>query len=130
MILDGGLATQLEARGHDLSDELWSARVLIEQPDEIRAVHRSFIEAGAECVITSSYQASIEGLRARGVDPKEMLLRAVELARGAKVVAASIGPYGAALADGSEFTGVYPEVDLADCVAARLSAGHVIPCAR
>ncbi|MCZ6889117.1 MAG: homocysteine S-methyltransferase [Gammaproteobacteria bacterium] len=114
MILDGGLATQLEARGHDLSDELWSARVLIEQPDEIRAVHQGFIDAGAECVITSSYQASIDGLRAHGVDPKEMLLRSVALAKGAKAVAASVGPYGAALADGSEFTGVYPEVDLAE----------------
>jgi len=114
MILDGGLATELEARGHDLSGELWSARLLIDAPEEIRAVHESFVEAGADCVITASYQASIDALRALGVDPTEILLRSIALAKesGARTVAASVGPYGATLADGSEFTGVYPDVDL------------------
>ena len=114
MILDGGLATELEARGHDLSGELWSARLLIDAPEEIRAVHESFVEAGADCVITASYQASIDALRVLGVDPKETLLHSVALAKesGASTVAASVGPYGAALADGSEFTGVYPDTDL------------------
>ena len=115
MILDGGLATELEARGHDISGELWSARLLIDAPEEIRAVHESFVEAGADCVITASYQASIDALRAQGVDPEEILLRSVELAKGMRrMVAASIGPYGAAMADGSEFTGDYPDIDLAE----------------
>lgn len=112
ILLDGGLATQLEARGHDLSDELWSARLLIDAPEEIRAVHRSYVAAGADCVITASYQASIEALERRGADAREMLLRSVALAEGARIVAASVGPYGAAMADGSEYTGDYPDVDL------------------
>jgi len=109
MILDGGLATELEARGFDLDDPLWSARVLIENPDAIRDVHRAYVEAGADCVITATYQAVLD---APGVTPR-LLRRAVQLAResGAGKVAASVGPYGAALADGSEYTGVYPGMD-------------------
>jgi len=106
VLLDGGLATELEARGHDLHHELWSARVLDEDPDAIREVHRAFVDAGAECVITATYQAPAE--------PVERLERAVRLAResGARFVAGSVGPFGASLADGSEFTGDYPDVDL------------------
>lgn len=102
ILLDGGLATELEARGFDLSDALWSARLLRDDPDAIREVHRAYVEAGADCVITASYQATL----ALG----EGLLRlSVRLAResGAKFVAASVGPYGAARADGSEYTGDY-----------------------
>jgi homocysteine S-methyltransferase len=133
ILLDGGLATELERRGHDLSDELWSARLLIDEPDEIRAVHEAFVEAGAECVITASYQASVEALRARGADPAEILLRSVELARGAPLVAASVGPYGAALADGSEYTGDYGDIDLAAWHAERFaildgSAADLLAC--
>ena len=113
-ILDGGLATELERRGHDLSDELWSARLLIDAPEEISVVHDSYTRAGADIVITATYQASIEGLEERDADPKQVLVDSVELAFGADLVAASVGPYGAALADGSEFTGDYPDsVDLA-----------------
>ncbi len=103
VVLDGGLATELEARGCDLSDELWSARLLRDDPDAIRAVHRAYVEAGADCVISASYQATLERL------PAEALRLSVRLAREAKplIVAASVGPYGAARADGSEYTGVY-----------------------
>jgi len=111
LLLDGGLATELEARGHDLRDRLWSARLLLDAPEEIRAVHRSYVAAGADCVVTSSYQASMDELRRRGADAREMLLRSVALAEGAPLVAASVGPYGAALADGSEYTGRYPGMD-------------------
>ncbi|MHC4939436.1 MAG: homocysteine S-methyltransferase [Planctomycetota bacterium] len=106
VILDGGLATELEQRGSDLRHELWSARLLDEDPDAIREVHRAYVEAGAECVITATYQAPAH--------PTERLALAVRLARasGAPFVAGSIGPYGASLADGSEYTGDYPDIDL------------------
>ena len=118
LVLDGGLATELEAAGIDLRHPLWSARLLDSQPDAIRRVHRSYLQAGADCIIAASYQASLEGLAACGYDPlqsRQLLVSAVELARqerdafaGRGVwVAASIGPYGAYLADGSEFTGRY-----------------------
>jgi homocysteine S-methyltransferase len=103
VVLDGGLATELEGMGHDLSDELWSARLLRDDPDAIRGVHRAYVEAGADCVITASYQATLERL------PAELLKLSVILARDAnpRIVAASVGPYGAGRADGSEYTGAY-----------------------
>lgn len=118
-ILDGGLATQLEGDGCELDDPLWSAKILLEQPDRLRAVHRRWIEAGADIVSSASYQATIPGLRARGCDEGEaeaLLRRSVELVREAAaetargealLVAASIGSYGAYLADGSEYRGDY-----------------------
>lgn len=66
IVLDGGLATTLEARGCDLRDPLWSARALLEAPEAILDVHRAFLEAGADCIATASYQATIEGFVARG----------------------------------------------------------------
>ena len=120
LIGDGGLATELEARGHDLSDPLWSARLLLDAPDEITAAHVSFFRAGAHVATTASYQASFDGLAARGIgraDTARLLRRSVELAQEARSrlagegprrwVAASVGPYGAALADGSEYRGRY-----------------------
>jgi homocysteine S-methyltransferase len=126
VVLDGGLATTLEAAGHDLSGPLWSARLLVEDPDAIVAAHRAFLAAGAEVVTTASYQLSARGLRSVGRDEREvgrLLARSVELARaaiaghgadqrdtgGGRVarVAASVGPYGAVLADGSEYRGGY-----------------------
>lgn len=118
MLLDGGLATELEARGHDLSDPLWSARLLADAPQAIAAVHAAYFQAGATIATTASYQASFEGFAARGFDRREaagLLRRSVELAKAAQddsggrglLVAASIGPYGAALADGSEYRGRY-----------------------
>ena len=117
-LLDGGLATELEARGHDLSDPLWSARLLADAPQDIVAVHAAYFRAGAKFATTASYQASFDGFAARGIGPDEaagLLRRSVELARtardeagiGGRSVAASVGPYGAALADGSEYRGRY-----------------------
>jgi homocysteine S-methyltransferase len=118
VLLDGGLATELERRGHDLDDPLWSARVLLEQPEAIVQVHRDYLEAGADIVTTATYQATFVGLAGRGLDREattELLASAVALARRAcdeagrpdALVAASIGPYGAFLADGSEYRGDY-----------------------
>ncbi len=118
LIADGGLATELEARGHDLSDALWSARLLVDAPQEITAAHAAFFRAGATIATTASYQASFDGLAARGIgrdDAVRLLRRSVELAKDARDdvggagrwVAASVGPYGAALADGSEYRGRY-----------------------
>jgi homocysteine S-methyltransferase len=106
VVLDGGLASELERRGHDLSSELWSARLLRDDPAAIVEVHRSFAAAGAEVVTSASYQASFEAL---GDDTAPLLRRSVELAReaGSTWVAASAGPYGAMLADGSEYRGDY-----------------------
>jgi homocysteine S-methyltransferase len=118
LISDGGLATELEARGHDLSDPLWSARLLTDAPHEITAVHAAYFRAGAKIATTASYQASFEGFAAQGIDRDEavgLMRRSVELAMAARDqvgagdlrVAASVGPYGAALADGSEYRGRY-----------------------
>ncbi|TVT09849.1 homocysteine S-methyltransferase [Amycolatopsis bartoniae] len=128
MVLDGGLATELEARGHDLSDELWSARLLADAPGEIVAVHEAFFRAGAQVATTASYQASFEAFAARGFGRREtedLLRRSVALAaearsrvEGPRWIAASVGPYGAMLADGSEYRGRY------GLSAARLTAFH------
>ena len=71
LVLDGGVATELERRGNDLSDRLWSARLLADAPDEIADVHLSFFRAGAQVVTSASYQASFEGFEARGLDRDE-----------------------------------------------------------
>ncbi|MET7616776.1 homocysteine S-methyltransferase [Streptomyces sp. NPDC005408] len=117
VVLDGGLSNQLEAQGCDLSDELWSARLLADDPGQIEAAHAAYVRAGAQVLITSSYQATFEGFARRGVERDEaagLLARSVELARAAGGlvqrevwVAASVGPYGAMLADGSEYRGRY-----------------------
>ncbi|MCH7955819.1 MAG: homocysteine S-methyltransferase family protein, partial [Candidatus Marinimicrobia bacterium] len=67
LLLDGGLATELEARGYDLDDRLWSARILMENPEVIRSVHYDFLKAGSDCITTASYQATVEGFRKEGV---------------------------------------------------------------
>ena len=120
VVLDGGLGTLLEAHGHDLSSSLWSARLLIEDPAAIRRAHREYFSAGARVAITSSYQVSYAGLDAAGLSRRDadiVLARSVQLARQARDevglsseeawVAASVGPYGASRADGSEYTGAY-----------------------
>ena len=129
VVLDGGFATALEARGHDLSGLLWSARLLRDAPDEVVAVHRAFVDAGAEIVIGASYQASHAGYARAGLTAEQCdadLEASVRLARegadGRASVAASVGPWGAHLADGSEYTG-YPGVprgELLDFHARRL----------
>jgi homocysteine S-methyltransferase len=124
MILDGGLATELEARGYDISGSLWSAHLLRTAPEAIEQLHYDFYAAGADCAITASYQASYEGFDEIGLDADEttrLLRLSVELARSARsryrqshsddrrelFVAASVGPYGATLHDGSEYRGDY-----------------------
>lgn len=117
LISDGGLATELEARGHDLSDDLWSARLLKDKPEEIVAVHAAFSAAGADIATTASYQASFDGLAQRGIsraETEQLLRLSVELAKTARNrtggtgwVAASVGPYGATLANGAEYVGRY-----------------------
>jgi len=114
VVLDGGLATELERRGADLRDPLWSAKVLVEDPDAIRAVHEAYFEAGADVAISASYQATFEGLAGRGIErdaAAKLMRRSVELAReaagGDRVVAASVGPYGAMLGNSAEYTGDY-----------------------
>ncbi|MFJ4625682.1 homocysteine S-methyltransferase [Streptomyces sp. NPDC088847] len=122
LVLDGGLSNQLGAAGHDLSDELWSARLLADRPEAITEAHLAYFEAGANVAITSSYQASFEGFAKRGIKrdrAAELIALSVELALDAAVeagrrgirrrlyVAASVGPYGAMLADGSEYRGRY-----------------------
>jgi homocysteine S-methyltransferase len=125
-VLDGGLATELESRGLVLDDPLWSARALIDAPEMLAAVHRDYLEAGADVISTATYQATLAGLTARGLDAAEsrrVLLSGVALARTERdafwerrgrggdrarpLVAASIGSYGAFLADGSEYRGDY-----------------------
>ncbi|MDR3081659.1 MAG: homocysteine S-methyltransferase [Streptomyces sp.] len=122
VVLDGGMSNQLESAGYDLSDELWSARLLAERPEAITQAHLAYFEAGASVAITASYQATFEGFARRGIGREraaELIALSVELAREAARrahaggvprplwVAASAGPYGAMLADGSEYRGRY-----------------------
>jgi homocysteine S-methyltransferase len=124
ILLDGGLATELEARGYDISTALWSAGLLQSDPQAIIDVHRAFLDAGAQCIISASYQASRQGFMSLGISANaadELIVSSVLLARTARqqyldenadtnpvpIVAASVGPYGATLNDGSEYTGNY-----------------------
>jgi len=144
VVLDGGLATELERRGADLGDSLWSARQLLEGPDLIRLVHEAYFAAGADVAVSASYQASLAGFAARGIDRSDalrLMALSVDLAKEARerfwndpggradgrawpLVAASIGPYGASLADGSEYRGHYgiSRQELADFHGPRLAA--------
>ncbi|WGD39974.1 homocysteine S-methyltransferase [Streptomyces cathayae] len=120
VVLDGGMSNQLATAGHDLSDALWSARLLAEDPEAVTEAHLAYFEAGADVAITASYQATFEGFARRGIGREEaadLLALSVgcarEAARRARTprrplwVAASVGPYGAMLADGSEYRGRY-----------------------
>ncbi len=137
IILDGAMATELEKDGANLNDDLWSARLLLDNPEAIAGVHRRYFEAGADCAITASYQATVSGFMERGLsaeDATALIARSVQLAvqerdafwkgytdaahaqdaggqalasRPRPFVAASVGPYGAYLADGSEYRGDY-----------------------
>lgn len=126
-VLDGGLATELEKRGHDISGKLWSAQVLLENPGAIEQLHYDYLKAGADIIITSSYQLTFQGMKEAGYtheQAEDALRKSVEVAVRARdrflsdlkeelpedrlpLIAASIGPYGAYLADGSEYTGDY-----------------------
>ncbi len=159
VVLDGGLATELERRGADLNDPLWSARLLIERPELIRQLHLDYFCAGADVATTASYQASFEGFARRGLGSEaaaELMRLSVQLAveardafwadpanrvgRARPLVAASIGPYGAMLADGSEYRGDYrvseaelvafhrPRMQVLADAGADLLAFETIPC--
>lgn len=135
VILDGGLATELERLGADLNDPLWSAKVLAEAPHLIERVHYDYFRAGADVATTATYQATFEGFARRGIGKKaaaDLMSTSVGLARDARdrfmsevadgrrppLIAASIGCYGAWLADGSEYCGDY------GLTAAKLTAFH------
>ncbi len=154
-IIDGGLSNALEAQGCNLDHPLWTARLLDEHPEAIVRAHLAYLKAGAQCIITSSYQASIQGFLDLGYDlafAKKLLLRTVALAQravneymkenevpGRPLIAASIGPYGAYLADGSEYRGNYgmsrqalydfhhDRIQVLDTSAADLFACETIP---
>lgn len=120
VVLDGGFATELEARGHDLRDPLWSALVLVEDPQAVEDVHAAYFEAGADVATTASYQATFEGFASRGIERDEaarLLRLSVELARRARdrtggrgLVVGSVGPWCVVRADGAEYTGDYAGV--------------------
>jgi homocysteine S-methyltransferase len=143
LVIDGALATELERRGYDLKDDLWSAKILLDQPEAIKQLHADYLKAGADCAITASYQATVEGFRKRGLSEEEavaLIQMSVQLAasaldefwadetnrtgRSKPFIAASIGPYGAFLADGSEYRGNYglTEKELMDFHRPRMEA--------
>lgn len=157
-VIDGGLATELEASGYDIAGVLWSAAMLQSSPQAIVAAHRAYLDAGAEIVISASYKASRMGFASIGLDAEQadqLIAGSVSLAQAARdaflvlnpnaghypLVAASIGPYGAALADGSEYTGNYglteaelrqfhePRLRVLDSSGADLLACETIPAA-
>ncbi|MDZ7277607.1 homocysteine S-methyltransferase [Pantoea eucrina] len=145
LILDGALATELEARGCNLADALWSAKVLMENPELIYQVHYDYFAAGANVAITASYQATPQGFATRGLSAEQaraLIGLSVSLAHRARddyraasgtsaplLVAGSVGPYGAYLANGAEYRGDYalPEAEMKAFhrprVAALLDAG-------
>ena len=158
-IVDGALATELERRGCDLNDALWSAKVLMEQPELIHQVHLDYFYAGADLAITASYQATVEGFARRGLkrnDALDLMKKSVQIAQSARdefwadennrknrirpLIAASVGSYGAFLADGSEYRGDYglteqeliefhrPRVEALIASGADLLACETIPC--
>ena len=142
LVLDGAFGTELARRGFDTNDELWSAKALFEKPELVEAVHRDYYEAGADISTSASYQATVEGFEKKGFtreQAKELIVRSVRLVQRARdafwqqkekrigrpqpLAAASVGPYGAYLADGSEYRGDYgaSRAELADFHAERLA---------
>jgi S-methylmethionine-dependent homocysteine/selenocysteine methylase len=151
VVLDGGLSTELELGGHDVSSSLWSARLLRDDPDAILQAHRAFADAGAEVATSASYQATFPGFEAAGIardDAARLMRLSVRLAReaGSRWVAASAGPYGAYLAGGQEYTGDYgragglgvaglrafhrPRLEVLASSGADVLAAETIPCLR
>ncbi|MFN0214072.1 MAG: homocysteine S-methyltransferase [Saprospiraceae bacterium] len=156
LLLDGGLSNELERQGCDLNQKLWSAKLLESDPEAIILAHLIYLESGAGCIITSSYQATLPGFMALGSDEhsaSELILKSVQLAEEARsrflslnphaskpLIAASIGPYGAYLADGSEYRGDYvisdqeltdfhkPRINLLENSTADMLACETIPC--
>lgn len=155
LLLDGGLSNELERQGCDLNQKLWSAKLLESNPEAIVLAHLAYLEAGAQCIITSSYQATFAGFMALGYDhlaASALILKSVQVAEEARrrfmllypdhdqpLIAASIGPYGAYLANGSEYRGNYgisdqalmdfhePRIKLLDSSTADMFACETIP---
>ena len=155
LLLDGGLSNELERQGCNLNQKLWSAKLLESNPEAIIRAHLIYLESGARCIITSSYQATLPGFMEIGYDKPSacgLILRSVQLAEEARnrfhsinpqaskpLIAASIGPYGAYLADGSEYRGDYvisdqeltdfhkPRINLLDNSTADILACETIP---
>jgi homocysteine S-methyltransferase len=155
LLLDGGLSNELEKQGCDLNQKLWSAKLLESNPEAIIVAHLNYLKSGAGCIITSSYQATLPGFMAIGYDEHSasaLILKSVQLAEEARsrflsshphaskpLIAASIGPYGAYLANGSEYRGDYsisdeeltafhqPRIDLLANSTADLLACETIP---
>lgn len=129
VVIDGAMSTALEKLGCDLNDKLWSARVLMDEPDKIRQVHADYFNAGANVAITASYQATEAGFKERGLTTSQaraLIMKSVTLAKEAKaqylekhpdvaadtlLIAGAVGPYGAYLANGAEYTGAYRLTD-------------------
>lgn len=115
-ILDGGLSYPLEKKGLDIKNDLWVSELLISNPKAIKKAHIDYIDSGAEIITSSSYQASFNLLKNRGYDEsksKEIILKSIKILKHLKkkykknfIIAASIGPYGSSLADGSEYKGL------------------------
>lgn len=139
VVLDGAMGTELDARGVDTRHSLWSALALLAEPDAVAAVHRDYLAAGARVLTTASYQASVPAFETAGMSSEDARLAVAASARlaldaaedwerrypGDRVtVAGGIGPYGAYLADGSEYTGDYhpTEAELAAVHRPRLEA--------
>jgi homocysteine S-methyltransferase len=124
-VLDGAMATELERRGFDLDGPLWSAHVLESSPHAVSEVHRDYLEAGADCLLTASYQVSAEGFEKMGRNPADAASDAANALRASVAIAeqvrreyqarsprriwiaASLGSYGAMLHDGAEYHGNY-----------------------
>ena len=126
LVIDGSMSTALEQLGCDLNDSLWTAKALDQRPDLVQKVHENYFAAGADCGITCSYQATILGLMAKGhtlTEAEALITRSVELflearerwwqregraaGRAWPLCLGAVGPYGAYLADGSEYRGNY-----------------------
>lgn len=119
VILDGSMSRLLEEQGLEINHRLWTALALVEQPEAIYQVHKQYFDAGANVAITASYQATVKSFEDVGYSEKQAIAcieRSVTLAKKAKQdskggqakwIAGSIGPYGAYLSDGSEYTGAY-----------------------
>lgn len=140
LVIDGAMGTELETRGCNLNDKLWSAKVLVENPHLIYEVHLDYFRVGADFVITSSYQASVAGFVRRGLSEQQaidLIAKSVELAKQARadyqreidqpkqlLIAGSVGPYATLLADGSEYRGDYqlPHEDFAAFHRPRITA--------
>eukprot|EP00922_Rhytidocystis_sp_ex-Travisia-forbesii_P042291 GHVS01063191.1.p2 GENE.GHVS01063191.1~~GHVS01063191.1.p2 ORF type:complete len:167 (+),score=37.82 GHVS01063191.1:99-599(+) len=137
LVLNGGLATELEERGYDLSSKLWSSVYLLRSPEVLQQIHQDTFQAGADVVSTATYQVSVPRLLAEGLgvaEAKEVIASSVQLVKAAAVgagkpngqIAGACGPYGAYLADASEYTGNYdiPEEEMKNFHRPRIGSAH------